>query len=200
MNERIGIDEYFIKMARLASLRGSCARRKVGCILTNDLNHVLATGYNGPPRNVDNCITRPCPGASMASGEGLDQCIAVHAETNALLQCGNVEEIATAYCTASPCIHCTKLLMNTSCNRIVFSERYPGHEICESLWTNADSISNRWSSRSWECFGEQFELFSDDLGPQCEHSDWRPHQKQTRSDDTVYRQCVDCGLLKEVEI
>ncbi len=125
---------------------------------------------------------------------GLEQCEAIHAEANALLQCRDVEDIKTAYVTASPCIHCTKLLMNTGCMRIVFSERYPGHEVCEKLWTESNPM------RTWEVFGEQFEMFSDDLGPQCEHSSWRPHPKQTRSDDTVYRQCVDCGLLKEVEI
>ncbi|MDJ0952538.1 MAG: cytidine deaminase [Acidimicrobiia bacterium] len=179
-------------MARLASSRGACIRRQVGCILTNHLNHVIATGYNGRARGVRNCLESPCGGAGMASGTGLEQCEAIHAEANALLQCRDVEAIKTAYCTASPCIHCTKLLMNTGCERIVFSEYYPGHEECGKLWEESGD------GRSWELFSTQFEMFSDDLAPQCEHKEWKPSPRQTRSDDTVYRQCADCGLLKEV--
>ena len=191
-NSRISVDEYFLKMARLASMRGACVRRKVGCILTNSLNHVIATGYNGRARGVSNCLETPCTGAELASGTGLEQCEAIHAEANALLQCHNVETIKTAYITASPCIHCVKLLMNTGCERIVFSEKYPGHEECEKLWVGSDPF------RVWDFSPEQFEIFDDTNSPICKHEHWKASSLQTRSDDTVYRECVDCGLVKEV--
>lgn len=188
---RMEVDEYFIKMARLASCRGACVRRQVGCVLVNNLNHVIATGYNGRARGVTNCLEEPCDGATLPSGTGLERCEAIHAEANALLQCPSVQDISTAYCTASPCIHCVKLLENTGCERIVFSEKYPGHEESERIW-------KRLPWRKWEMFNEQFEIFADEIGPQCEHRNWRPSTRQTRSDDTVYRECVDCGLIKEV--
>ena len=191
-DRRIDVDEYFLRMAKLASMRGACVRRKVGCILTNNLNHVIATGYNGRARGVSNCLESPCSGADMASGTGLEQCEAIHAEANALLQCHNVEGIKTAYCTASPCIHCVKLLMNTGCERIVFFEKYPGHEVCEKLWEESDPF------RKWDFFPEQFQIFDDEIGPSCEHTNWKASHIQTRSDDTVYRECVECGLIKEV--
>lgn len=123
-------------MAAHVATRGTCARRKVGCVLVNSRNHVLATGYNGVPRGRAHCIDHPCPGANLPSGTGLDVCEAIHAEANALLQCRDVFDIDTVYCTASPCVSCTKLLLNTSATYIIFSEPYP-HSAAQELWENS---------------------------------------------------------------
>lgn len=133
---RPDIDTYFMSMAILASSRASCCRRKVGCILTNARSHVLATGYNGPASGQPNCNDYPCPGALSKSGEGLNLCEAIHAEQNALLQCRDVWAIDVVYVTASPCITCTKLLLNTSCRKIVYLEEYP-HTDARDLWIRA---------------------------------------------------------------
>ena len=85
-----------------------------------------------------------CHGANAPSGQSLDTCQAIHAEQNALLQCRDVYAIHTAYVTASPCITCCKLLLNTSCERIVFFETYP-HPEARTLWEGA--------GRSWIHFG-----------------------------------------------
>jgi len=131
---RPSTQDYFLDIVEKVATRGSCARRKVGCVLVNKLDHILSTGYNGPPSELPNCSEHNCSGAHFASGEGLDVCEAVHAEQNALLQCSNVQEIVTAYCTTAPCIHCLKLLLNTSCEHIVFIDDYPGSERCKQLW------------------------------------------------------------------
>lgn len=83
-----------------------------------------------------------CPGATAPSGTNLDGCHAVHAEQNAMLQCRDVYAIHTAYVTASPCITCTKLLLNTSCQRIVFLEPYP-HSDAQALWESAGRLWER---------------------------------------------------------
>jgi dCMP deaminase len=132
--ERLSKDEYFTNMAQLVSRRATCARRSVGCVLVSSRGHVLATGYNGPPSGSNHCSDTPCPGASYPSGSGLERCEAVHAEQNALLQCRDVFQIETAYVTTMPCMTCTKLLLNTSCKRIVFLQDYPQQEAKE-LWT-----------------------------------------------------------------
>ncbi len=121
---RPDIDIYMLRMARLVATRSTCVRRAVGCVLTNGYKHVIATGYNGVARGQEHCFSSPCAGASAASGKNLDQCLAIHAEANALLQCKNVQEIMTCYVTSFPCIGCTKLLMNTSCSKIVYIESY----------------------------------------------------------------------------
>jgi len=137
---RPDITTYFLQMAMLTSTRATCCRRQVGCILVNERNHVIGTGYNGTPAGTRNCTDDdPCPGGVFQSGEGLDKCRAVHAEANALLQCKDVWEIKTAYTTVSPCIHCVKLLMNTSCETIVFSEEYPHVEAME-MWESSGGI------------------------------------------------------------
>jgi dCMP deaminase len=126
--------ENFLDLCRCISLRATCARRAVGCVLVDRHNHVIGTGYNGTAAGIDHCIDQPCPGAALPSGRGLEKCEAIHAEANALLQCKDVQSIVICYCTTAPCIHCVKLLMNTSCLNIVYAEDYPGWEVCANLW------------------------------------------------------------------
>lgn len=130
---RLGTDDYFIGIAKLVARRATCFRRQVGCVLVSEENHVLATGYNGVAKGQPHCTDNPCPGAHCASGTGLHLCQAIHAEQNALLQCSDIGKISTAYVTASPCIQCLRLLLNTGCHRIVFSEEYP-HPESKDLW------------------------------------------------------------------
>ena len=134
------VDWYFLKMALLVAQRGTCARRKVGCILVNEKKHVVATGYNGNPAGQKHCIDQPCKGAMAKSGSDLELCEAIHAEQNALLQCKNVYEINKVYCTVSPCIHCIKLLLNTSAKHIIFSEEYINQE-GKSLWMKTNGLN-----------------------------------------------------------
>lgn len=87
-----------------------------------------------------------CSGAGLPSGQGLDKCEAIHAEQNALLQCKDVFEIDTCYVTVSPCVTCTKLLLNTACQRIVFLEEYPQKD-ARLLWEK--------NGRKWQQFSGQ---------------------------------------------
>lgn len=118
------INQYFIAIAQIVATRGTCVRRKVGCVLTDENNFVLSTGYNGRPKGQPHCHDQPCSGAGAKSGDDLDKCEAIHAEANALLQCKDVQEIRACYVTAFPCIHCLKLLMNTGCNTIYYADHY----------------------------------------------------------------------------
>jgi dCMP deaminase len=133
MKSRPSTEEYFMNLAFHVATRGSCARRKVGCILVDMHHHILATGYNGRPSGFSECLDFPCEGADAPSGTELHKCEAVHAEANALLQCHDVQDIVAAFVTASPCIECTKLLLNTGCKLIVFAEEYP-HSASEDMW------------------------------------------------------------------
>ncbi len=153
-------DEWALKLALLTAQRTTCCRRAVGCVLLNAKGHVLATGYNGVAAGLPHCnhselvpdddgrntyvieqFPHACSGAKAPSGTNLDGCQAIHAEQNAMLQCRDVYAIHTCYVTASPCMTCTKLLLNTSCERIFFVEEYP-HQAAKDLWTGA--------GRSWE--------------------------------------------------
>ena len=80
-----------------------------------------------------------CSGATAPSGTNLDGCQAIHAEQNAMLQCRDVYAIHTCYVTASPCMTCCKLLLNTGCERIVYAEEYP-HSAAKDLWVGAGRL------------------------------------------------------------
>lgn len=145
---RMDRDQLGLTLAAAWSLRSTCVRRSVGCVLFDGAGHEVGSGYNGTASGLPHCLDtggirdRACPGAGARSGEGLDLCEAIHAEANALLRCSDVREIVTAYVTASPCVHCTKLLLNTGCRRIVFAVRYAHDDASRSLWERA--------GRSWE--------------------------------------------------
>lgn len=121
-------DEYFLQMAELVAHRATCIRRRVGCVLVDSNNHVLATGYNGTSRGAPHCTDRPCVGATLPSGQGLHLCQAIHAEINALVQCRDIDAIHSVYCTASPCVSCMRVIVGTGVTRIVFRELYPHPE------------------------------------------------------------------------
>lgn len=135
LGSRLSTDEYFLRMAELAAERGTCARRKVGCVLVDRHNHVLSTGYNGVCRGATHCIDSPCPGADAPSGHRLHLCEAIHAEENALIQCRSVNDIWTVYTTASPCVLCMRRLVGTGMKRVVFRQVYP-HSMSESMAIN----------------------------------------------------------------
>jgi len=120
--------EYFMGICAAVSVRGTCSRRKVGCVIVNELGHIIGTGFNGPASGLPHCIDSPCPGARFASGEGLSECQAIHAECNALMQCKNVHEIFTMYVTTKPCVNCFKMIMSTSCKRVIYRDDYPSDE------------------------------------------------------------------------
>lgn len=134
-------DEYFLVLAMHAASRGSCVRRRVGCVMVDKHSHVLSTGYNGPDAGAVNCTTTPCEGASCPSGTGLTKCQAIHAEMNAIIQCPDTQLIDTAFCTTQPCEICTGMMLNASCRRIVYIEDYA---------SSHSGAVDRWRSRGRE--------------------------------------------------
>jgi len=123
----------------VTSLRGTCLRRKVGCVLMDEYGIVLSTGYNGVARGLPHCgdPNCSCDGHDHVSGFGLESCEAIHAEQNALIQCTRPMDIYSCYVTVSPCVSCVKMLLNTPCVRIVFGEEYAHGELSGSLWRRA---------------------------------------------------------------
>jgi dCMP deaminase len=128
--QRLNWDEYFMGIAELTSKRSTCLRRQVGAVLVKD-RHIIATGYNGSPTGVHNCIdTGNClrEELKVPSGQRHELCYAVHAEANAIIQCavnGVSCKGATIYVTDSPCSMCLKQIINAGITRIVAMKKYP---------------------------------------------------------------------------
>jgi len=126
--KRISWDEYFMKIAEIASERATCFRgKKVGAVLVVE-KQIISTGYNGAPKGVKDCLEREkCirTEKNLKSGEMLEYCMATHAEQNAIAQAayaGIPTKGATLYTTRSPCVLCAKLLINAGIKEIVFKE------------------------------------------------------------------------------
>jgi dCMP deaminase len=155
-------DEWGLELALVTARRATCYRRSVGCVLVNARGHVLATGYNGVAAGLPHCnefveekgdyrefsiheaYPHACSGARSPSGANLDACQAIHAEQNALLQCRDVYDIHTCYVTTSPCVTCVKLLLNSSCERVVFAEPYAHDQTARDLWDRGRRGLGTW--------------------------------------------------------
>lgn len=130
-------DQVYLQIAETIAQRGTCPRRQVGCLLVDSRGRILSTGYNGVAAGRPHCCEgSPCEGANAVSGQGLDKCEAIHAEQNAILLLSDPWSVDTAYVTVSPCIPCMKLLLGTSCQRIVCRELYP-HTKALAWWEEA---------------------------------------------------------------
>ena len=130
-------DDIYLTMAELIARRATCVRRSVGCVLVDEHGVILSTGYNGVASGRPHCNEGfPCSGSKAPSGQGLEGCEAIHAEQNAILRLSNPLRVDTAYCTTFPCHSCIKLLLGTSCRRIVFKDDYP-HSEAKAWWAEA---------------------------------------------------------------
>ena len=76
-----------------------------------------------------NCFDGGCPrcAGKTPSGKGLDECLCVHAEQNAICQAArygvNVNG-GTIYITLSPCLTCAKLIINAGISEVVYGGDY----------------------------------------------------------------------------
>jgi dCMP deaminase len=127
--QRPSWDEYFMQITELVASRSTCLRRQVGAVLVKDKN-ILATGYNGVPSGISHCSETGClrERLKVPSGERHELCRGLHAEQNAIIQAAkhgiNIAG-ATLYCTDSPCIICSKMLINAGVDQVIFKRGYP---------------------------------------------------------------------------
>jgi len=125
---RLGIDEYFLKIASVVAERSTCRRHHVGAVAVKD-KHILTTGYNGAAAGLKDCLELGClrDELNIPSGERHEKCRGIHAEQNVIIQAGlhGVSlEGSTIYCTHTPCILCAKMLANAKIKRFVSFGKY----------------------------------------------------------------------------
>ncbi|MDR2826272.1 MAG: dCMP deaminase family protein [Deltaproteobacteria bacterium] len=140
--QRLPWPAYFMGITRLVSGRSTCLRRQVGAIAVKKFR-ILATGYNGAPAGMDNCLDIGCLRQKMGikSGERHELCRGIHAEQNLFVQAaihGISLQGADIYCTHQPCLICTKLIINCGIHTVYFAEPYPD-EMSEQFLKDADS-------------------------------------------------------------
>ena len=109
-------DDKYISMARIWATNSYCKRRQVGALIVKD-KMIISDGYNGTPSGFEN----------ICEEDGVTKPYVLHAEANAISQVaksGNSSEGATLYVTASPCIECSKLIIQAGIRRVVYSDEY----------------------------------------------------------------------------
>lgn len=121
-------DKLYIDLAKRYSEETSCLSRKVGAVITIN-NRIVGAGYNGSPSGVESCKEKGyCLRKGSKSGENLQQCLAVHAEMNAICQSSKLGIPiinGTLYVTTKPCSICSKLIVSCGIKRVVYLEDYP---------------------------------------------------------------------------
>ncbi|MFC2013565.1 cytidine/deoxycytidylate deaminase family protein [Chloroflexota bacterium] len=146
-------DEYFLKIASVVAERATCRRHHVGAVAVRD-KHILATGYNGAPSGLKDCLELGClrDGLDIPSGTRHEICRGIHAEQNVIIQAslhGVSLEGSTVYATHTPCALCAKMLANARIKRFVSFCRYDDNSFTD-LFKKAGievDIKNRPSSR-----------------------------------------------------
>ena len=132
---RPAVDEYFLKVASVVAERSTCRRHHIGAVAVKD-KHILATGYNGAPAGLKDCLELGClrDELGIPSGTRQEVCRGIHAEQNVIVQAGlhGVSlEGSTIYCTHTPCVLCAKMLVNAKIGRFVTFGQYDDNSFKE---------------------------------------------------------------------
>ena len=104
-------------MANIWAENSYCKRKKVGALVVKD-KMIISDGYNGTPAGFEN---------DCENSDNTTKAYVLHAEANAmtkLAKSGNNSEGATLYVTTSPCMECSKLIIQSGIKRVVFAEKY----------------------------------------------------------------------------
>ena len=140
-------DTYFMDIAHVVKTRSNCSRRNVAAVIVKD-RRIISTGYNGTPRGVRNCNEGGCPrcASNAPSGTGLGECICSHAEENSITQAayhGISTKGATIYVTLSPCLMCSKMIVNAGIREVVYDEEYSVTEQTKAVLAEAGVVLRR---------------------------------------------------------
>ena len=116
-NKQTKFDQRYLEMARIWAKNSYCTRRQVGALVVKN-NMIISDGYNGTPSGFENVCE---------DDNGVTKPYVLHAEANAitkLARSNNNSDGATIYITASPCIECSKLIIQSGIRRVVYGEKY----------------------------------------------------------------------------
>ena len=110
-------DGKYLEMASIWAQNSYCKRRQVGALIVKD-RMIISDGYNGTPSGFENICE---------DEGGITKPYVLHAEANAITKVaksGNSSDGATLYVTASPCVECAKLIIQSGIKRVVYMDEY----------------------------------------------------------------------------
>lgn len=110
------LDSVFMNITKEVATLSHCVRFKVGAVLVKDGN-IISMGYNGTPAGMDNCCEK----------DNVTIPHVIHGEVNAILKAaktGTSVNGGTLYLTLSPCLDCSKLILQSGIKRVVYLTAY----------------------------------------------------------------------------
>jgi dCMP deaminase len=110
-------DKRYLEMARIWAQNSYCKRKQVGALIVKD-RMIISDGYNGTPSGFEN---------NCEDENNVTFPYVLHAEANAITKVAksnNSSEDGTLYITTSPCLECSKLIIQSGITRVVFCEKY----------------------------------------------------------------------------
>lgn len=117
MDKQKELDSRYLRMARIWSENSYCQRRRVGALIVKD-NRIISDGYNGTPSGFENVCE---------DEDHLTKPYVLHAEANAITKIArsnNNSDGSTLYVTDSPCVECSKLIIQAGIRRVVYAREY----------------------------------------------------------------------------
>lgn len=117
MDKQELLDRRYLRMARIWAENSYCTRRQVGAILVKG-QMIISDGFNGTPAGFENVCE---------DDAGITKPYVLHAEANAITKVArsnNSSAGSTLYVTASPCLECAKLIIQSGITRVVYNEMY----------------------------------------------------------------------------
>lgn len=108
-----------------APIFSTCSKRQYMAVIVASNGRVVGVGYNGSPPGIGHCNEGACPRAlaGTESGAAYDNCIAIHAEENAIVWSDrSMREGGTIYVNGPPCWQCGKTVAGSGIRRLVFIE------------------------------------------------------------------------------
>ena len=106
-----------MEMASVWARNSYCKRRQVGALIVKD-RMIISDGFNGTPSGFENICE---------DENGVTKPYVLHAEANAITKVaksGNNSDGSTLYVTSSPCLECSKLIIQSGIKRVVYQEEY----------------------------------------------------------------------------
>lgn len=117
MDKQKELDSRYLRMARIWSENSYCQRRRVGALIVKD-KRIISDGYNGTPSGFENVCE---------DEDHLTKPYVLHAEANAITKIArsnNNSDGSTLYVTDSPCVECSKLIIQAGIRRVVYAREY----------------------------------------------------------------------------
>jgi dCMP deaminase len=122
-------DSIYVDLLIGLTSESTCLRRRTAAVLVDQYGSILGIGTNGAPASVNACTTTgKCLRMDVKRGHALDQCVAVHAEMNAIADACRKAPIppkVTIFCTDSPCLNCLKEIITVGIKDIRYLREYP---------------------------------------------------------------------------